>query len=221
MSKIFHRIFKLLKLVLVSLFSAILLYFISALILSVLKTPPPKLNCLAENEIFITTNGVHVDIILPKENIDFELLQELEIIPGTKYISFGWGDKDFYINTPEWKDLTFKTAFKALFLKSETAMHVTCYRNSYTEWRKIKLCSSQLNSLKSYIEKSFQKNENGTLWKIDVPGYNETDAFYDAKGSFSCFKTCNVWANKALKVTGVETSVWSPFDFGILYHLKN
>lgn len=70
MSKIFHLIFKLLKLVLVSLFSAILLYFISALILSVLKTPPPKLNCLAENEIFITTNGIHVDIILPKENIN-------------------------------------------------------------------------------------------------------------------------------------------------------
>jgi uncharacterized protein (TIGR02117 family) len=219
MSKIFHRIFKLLKLVLVSLFSAILLYFISALILSLLKTHPPKLNCLAENEIFITSNGVHVDIILPVENNDFELLKELEILPGTKYISFGWGDKQFYINTPEWKDLTFRTAFKALFLKSETAMHVTCYRNSYAEWRKIELCRSQSDSLKSYIEKSFQKNENGNLKKIDVPGYNETDAFYEAKGSFSLFRTCNVWVNKALKVTGVETSVWSPFDLGVLYHL--
>jgi len=38
-------------------------------------------------------------------------------------------------------------------------------------------------------------------------------------GSFSLFNTCNVWVNKALKVTGIETSVWSPFDFGVLHHL--
>jgi len=156
---------------------------------------------------------------LPVKNIDTEFLKMLEILPQTKYVAFGWGDKQFYINTPEWKDLTIKTAFKALFLKSETAMHVTCYRNSFARWRKIKLCSSQLDSLNGYIEKSFQKNTNGSLQKIAVSGYNETDAFYAAKGSFSLFKTCNIWVNKALKVSGVETSVWSPFDLGVLYHL--
>lgn len=199
--------------------SLIIGYFATAILFSVIKTHPPKLNCMAENEVFISTNGVHLDIILPLENINNELLKKLEILPQTKYLAFGWGDKQFYINTPEWKDLTFKTAYKALFLKSETAMHVTCYQNSYPSWRKLKLCNSQLDSLNSYIEKSFLKTDNGRLQKIAVPGYNETDAFYAAKGSFSLLKTCNIWVNKALKVTGVETSVWSPFDLGVIFHL--
>ena len=217
--KIINQIFKLLKQFFIFLISAVILYFIAALILSVLKTHPPKTDCLAENEIYITTNGVHLDIVLPVENVKQELLNNLEILPGTKYVSFGWGDREFYINTPEWKDLTFKTAFKALFLKSETAMHVTCYSTSYSSWRKFKICSSQLDLLNSYIEKSFSKNENGGLQKIAVPGYYESDFFYEATGSFSLFNTCNVWVNKALKVTGIQTSVWSPFDFGVLHHL--
>ena len=217
--KIINLIFKLLKQFFIFLISAVILYFVAALILSVLKTHPPKMDCLAYKEIYITTNGVHLDIVLPVENVKPELLNNLEILPGTKYVSFGWGDREFYINTPEWKDLTFKTAFKALFLKSESAMHVTCYSTSYSSWRKIKICSSQIDLLNNYIEKSFSKNENGGLQKIAVPGYYESDFFYEATGSFSLFHTCNVWVNKALKVTGVETSVWSPFDFGVLHHL--
>jgi uncharacterized protein (TIGR02117 family) len=219
MRKTINLIFKLLKQFFIFLISAVFLYFLAALILSFLVTNPPKTDCLPENEIFIATNGVHLDIVLPVQNIAPELLKNLEILPGTKYVSFGWGDKEFYINTPHWKDLTFKTAFKALFLKSETAMHVTCYSSSYTPWRKFKICSSQLDLLNKYIEKSFSKNQSGSFKKIAVQGYYESDFFYEARGSFSLFNTCNVWVNKALKVTGIQTSVWSPFDFGILYHL--
>ena len=217
----FHRFFQLLKRFLIALLILIGLYFLSALLLSMLKTHPQKMNCAKNREIFVTTNGVHLDIILRFEDIDPELLQKLEILPGTKYIAFGWGDKQFYINTPEWKDLTFKTAFKALFLKSETAMHVTCYFNKHSSWRTIQICESQLEILTSYVSDSFQKTEKGLFKKIDVPGYYETDFFYHAKGSFSLFKTCNVWVNQALKQAGVPTSIWSPFDFGILYHLPD
>ena len=216
---IFQRIFKLLKIALVFLVSATVIYFTAAVILSLLKTHPPDLNCAADQEIFITTNGVHLDIVLPVENVASEFLNQLEILPGTKYVSFGWGDREFYINTPEWKDLTFKTAFKALFLKSETAMHITCYSTSYSSWRNFKICPSQLDLLNKTIEKSFSKNENGSFKKLAVPGYYQSDFFYEATGSFSLFNTCNVWVNKALKEIGVPTSVWSPFDFGVLHHL--
>jgi uncharacterized protein (TIGR02117 family) len=217
--KIFKLIFNLLKPVFTFLFSAVILYFVAALVLSFMKTHPPKQDCLTDKEIYITTNGVHLDIVLPVENIEPEFLSQLEILPQTKYVSFGWGDREFYINTPEWKDLTFKTAFNALFLKSETAMHVTCYRGIGPDWKPVQLCDSQIEALNQYIMASFAKTQNGKLQRIAVPGYSENDAFYDAKGSFSLFKTCNVWVNKGLKETGVPTSVWSPFDFGILYHL--
>lgn len=213
-------IFKLLKTVFTFLILAVILYFLAALILSFMKTHPPKPDCVAGREIYITTNGVHLDIVLPVENVEPEFLSRLEILPGTKYVSFGWGDREFYINTPEWKDLTFKTAFKALFLKSETAMHVTCYPTSYSSWRKIKICTSQFDLLNKYFEESFSKNESRRFKKIAVPGYYESDFFYESTGSFTLFNTCNVWVNKALKVAGIPTSVWSPFDFGVLYHLR-
>jgi uncharacterized protein (TIGR02117 family) len=217
--KITKLIFNLLKTVFVFLFSPVILYFAAALILSFMKTHPPKQDCVADKEIYITTNGVHLDIVLHVENVEPEFLSRLEILPGTKYVSFGWGDREFYINTPQWKDLTLKTAFKALFLKSETAMHVTFYSTSYSSWRKIKICPSQLDLLNKTIEKSFSKNENRSFNKLAVPGYYNSDFFYEAIGSFSLFNTCNVWVNKALNEIGVPTSVWSPFDFGVLHHL--
>lgn len=213
------RIFKLLKRILLFAFTLVAIYLLSALILSLAKTHPPKLDCFKENVIFFTSNGIHLDIVLPVENIETGFLKKLEILPGTKYVSFGWGDRRFYLNTPEWKDLTCKTALNALFLKSETAMHVTCYSQKYDSWEKLNLCSSQLDILVQYIENSFQKNENDSLQKIDAQGYYNNDAFYEAKGSFTLFRTCNIWVNRAQKETGIKTSVWSPFDFGILYHL--
>ncbi len=101
--KITKLIFKLLKPFFAFLFTAVVLYFAAALILSLLKTHPPKQDCLTDKEIYITTNGVHLDIVLPVENIELEFLSQLEILPQTKYVSFGWGDREFYINTPEWK----------------------------------------------------------------------------------------------------------------------
>jgi len=198
---------------------ATVVYVLAAAVLSLLKTSPDKKECLKNKEIFITTNGVHLDIIIPVENLDENLKNQLNLIRGTNYVAFGWGDKQFYINTPEWSDLTFPIAFSALFLKSQTAMHVTCYQRRYLSFKKVKLCKDQMNTLLNYVSNSFKKDDGGKIQKIDIDGYAYNDSFYDANGSFSIFKTCNIWVNKALKEANIETSVWSPFDIGILYHL--
>jgi len=218
-TKIVHNISQLLKKVILFFLSILLLYLISALFLSLLRTRPIELSCRADKEISISTNGVHLDIVLPVEYVHPELLEKLNILKGTKYVSFGWGDQEFYINTPTWADLTFPIAFNALFLKSKTVMHVTCYQSSYQSWRRLDLCNSQLDLLNQYIESSFTKKENGNLIKLDVKGYYKSDSFFEAQGSFFFYRTCNIWVNKALKKIGVSTSIWSPFDLGILYHL--
>jgi uncharacterized protein (TIGR02117 family) len=210
-----------LKKILFAIFAGIAFYLACALIFSLMPTHPPKQTCLPGNEIFITSNGVHLDIIFPVENLEPQLLHKLDILPGTLFIGFGWGDKEFYIKTPEWSDLTLPVAFKALFLKSKTAMHVTFYPRSFQSWKKLLLCSEQLKKLNRYVLNSFKKNNQGNLQKMDFEGYTRYDDFYNATGSFSIFHTCNVWVNVALKEIEVKTSVWSPFDFGILYHLKN
>lgn len=213
------KFFQLLKQAILLIIGTTAGYLIIAILFSILPTHPPELHCTADKEIFITTNGIHLDFVLPVENIHPEFVRKLNLPAGTTFVSYGWGDKQFYINTPEWKDLTFSSAFNALFLKSETAMHVTCYSKKYSSWKSLKICDSQLEILNRYIENSFRKTETGSLKRISVKGYYDFDYFYEATGNFSLFKTCNIWVNKALKETGVKTSAWSPFDIGILYHL--
>ena len=191
-----------------------------AIIFSLLGTHPTAQKCTPEDEIYISTNGVHLDIIFSVKEIDSILRKQIEIPANTKFVSFGWGDKQFYINTPEWKDLTFPVAFKSLFLKSETAIHVTFYSQAYPFWNKITVCSEQLESLNNYIFQSFACDNTGKIVKVPISGYTFNDNFYNATGSFSLFRTCNVWVNTALKEAGIRTAIWSPFDVGVLYHIK-
>ena len=213
-------VWKAIKTILFTVINILLLYVLAAIIFSLLGTHPPAKQCVPDNEIYISTNGVHLDIIFPANEINNALRHQLEITPNTKFVSFGWGDKQFYIQTPEWKDLTVPVAFKALFLKSETAMHVTLYDQSYLRWNKITICPEQLEVLNEYIEKSFATDSAGKIVKVPVPGYGYNDTFYNATGSFSLFHTCNIWVNNALKKTGIRTAIWSPFDVGVLYHIK-
>ena len=46
------------------------------------------------------------------------------------------------------------------------------------------------------------------------------DAFYDAKGKYSLFYTCNTWANCALKAANQKASLWTVYDKGIFCHYK-
>jgi hypothetical protein len=68
-NKIFRKFFKIVKNVLAILIGLPVLYLLTALLLSFLPTHPPEQNCQPEHKIFVSSNGVHLDIILPVENI--------------------------------------------------------------------------------------------------------------------------------------------------------
>jgi len=81
--------------------------------------------------IYILTNGVHTDIVMPVKTrlIDWSELvkhQHTKAANKTyKYVAMGWGDKGFYLQTPTWGDLKFSVAIKAATGLSTTAMHTT------------------------------------------------------------------------------------------------
>jgi uncharacterized protein (TIGR02117 family) len=141
----------------------VFLYFFFALVFSFLPTHPPEINSEKNKTIYISSNGVHLDIILPVNDVNSVLRKQLSLSPGVKFVFFGWGDKLFYINTPEWSDLTFRVAFMAVFLKTESAMHVTPYTNNYNSWRSLEISQHQIKVLNDYILDSFEKNEQGEI----------------------------------------------------------
>lgn len=180
-------------------------------------------------EIYIVSNGVHTDLLLPTDNTQFLdscLLAYQNSNKNTpQYIAYGWGDKGFYLDTPTWADLKFSTAFKATTGLSNTAMHITLYQNKpkvdTQNVFKIMINANQLEKLREYVATDFDV-ENNKLKYINCCWYykDKRDAFYDAKGTYSLFKTCNVWTNNGLKYAGIKTAIWAPFSKCVTYHLK-
>ena len=201
--------------------SGVVLYLLVALLLSLWQTSPEPVACEARAPLYLTTNDLHLNFVIPTELMAAETLADLEISESATYASFGWGDRGFYLQTPRWKDLRLGVAAKALFWKSETAMHVDYFNHKYRSWKELQLCPEQYQQLRRYVMASFQRKEDGSLVLIDFPGYNATDRFYKATGSYTAFYTCNNWVNEGLKKAEVPTAVWSPFDRGVLHHIGN
>lgn len=185
-----------------------------------MQTHPPAHTCVSQEEVFVTTNGVHLDIVIPLDVLPSRIRQKLQPQADTRFIAFGWGDKGFFINTPTWDDLTFSTAVNAMFLKSPSVMHVTYYPNAYRNWKRVELCPAQLTSLTQFIHSTFQQTDNQQFILVDAAGYTHRDSFYEAVGSYNCIYTCNVWVNQALKRAHVPTAIWSPLDWGVIRHLE-
>ena len=191
-------------------------YLVVSLILSSITIDRKVGSEFSEKSIYLNTNGVHLDIIIPKENIDSLLLLGLKHEQSDKYFSFGWGDENFYLNTPTWRDLTLKNAFSAMFLKSSSLMHVTRYKYKGLNWVDIKITEPELRKLSVYLQNTFKKSDKEDKVILKNKGYSSIDDFYKANGSYSCFKTCNSWVNSGFKESGLKSCLWTPFDFGLI-----
>lgn len=198
-----------------------MIYVVISFVCLSITVPRNIENQVLNKSVFLSTNGVHLDIILPTDDTDSLLLSGIKHEKLDNYLSFGWGDENFYINTPTWGDLTFSNAFRALFLKSSTLMHVTRYQTRRPHWIEIKISESEFNALQSYIQNTFKIDNNGNKIILKNEAYSLNDNFYKAKNSYSCFKTCNSWVNTGFKESGLKSCLWTPFDFGLINKYKN
>lgn len=206
----------------------ILIYLIAVFSLSKI-TVNQESNTKPEVAIYILTNGVHTDIVMPVKNdqIDWSQLVKFENTKAAdstyRYLAMGWGDKGFYLETPEWSDLKASVAFKAASGLSTTAIHTTYYKSlkEGNDCKKMMISKEQYDRLIKYISESFQKDPSGNFLNIKTDAvYGKTDAFYEANGSYSLFHTCNTWANSGLKASGQKCCFWTATDSGIFSKYK-
>lgn len=192
-----------------------IIYIIISIILMSITVNNKNEKDLLNHVIYIKTNGVHLDLIIPKKDIIPELLFGVQHSNHEDFLAFGWGDEQFYLNTPTWNDLTFSNAFQAIFLDSSTLIHLTRYQSVQEDWIKILISDTQLNNINLYILKSFKKDQNRNKFLLKNKGYSSIDNFYKANGSYSLITTCNTWVNCGLKQSGIKACYWTPFDFGL------
>ena len=121
------------------------IYFFSAWILTIIQVNRSFKQPEIGHDIYLISNNVHVDIVLESRDFDF--------ITDKKYIKIGWGDRGFYMDTPRWRDLKFKTAIKALFYLGTSVMHVTFLDNPGNI--KIRITDQQYSELVKLIKNEF------------------------------------------------------------------
>ncbi len=198
----------------------ILMIPITYLLVSLILTyiPVNNDNDITKNDhsIYLSSNGVHLEIIIPKKNLNPLILDGLKFEDQEQFFSFGWGDRIFYVETPTWGDLTFVNGFRALFVNTSTLIHVTRYSKTQKDWAEIKISSVQLEKMNSYISKTFQLDSYGNKVLLPGLGYFKNDDFYEATGNYNCFRTCNSWVNTGLKQSGIKACLWTPYDFRLL-----
>lgn len=221
--KIIRKIFSLLLKILAGFFFLILLYLVTAIILTLIPVNTDFNDFPAGTEVFVNSNGVHTDIIIPSHSLQYDWTEKLGFDKNLKFLAFGWGDKEFYMNTPQWSDIKISIAFKAAFLPTPSVMQVYGLRNEpevSKNTKKITISDCQLKIISDYIYASFYLDKNGHTIRIQSDNSGDFYKYYESKGKYSLFFTCNNWVNKGLKRTGVKNSVWAPFDKSVLYHLN-
>jgi uncharacterized protein (TIGR02117 family) len=177
--------------------------------------------------IYVQSNGVHTDVILPVQTeainwLDFIPIQDYPEDVQCDYVVIGWGDKGFFLDTPTWADLKFSTAFNAAFLPSDAAMHVAyCTQPIEDEnHRKIHISKAEYLRMVRYVKGTFLL-KNDQVEVLKNAGYTAYDRFYEAKHSYHLFHTCNSWTNGALKAANIRTGILALFPGGIMDHLPN
>jgi uncharacterized protein (TIGR02117 family) len=176
--------------------------------------------------IFIETNGVHTWVMVPvlTADMDWRPLARPEHIRDPRYagthISIGFGNRDFYLNTPTWGDLSPKTAAAALVGGGPSLMHVYHIWNPEPDEhrRPITLTREEYRRLTRYLLDSFDYR-GGKWMPLLGRGYGPSDIFYDSRRPYNFTRTCNEWTGEALRAAGVRTGAWTPLSQSIMGRL--
>ncbi len=209
---------------LLGLLALVLLYGLAAWLLPLIGVNTDYREPVDGTAVFLRSNGVHTDIILPLRGAARDWSHDLSFShtavgdSAFSHVAFGWGDKGFYLETKEWADLKASTALKAAFGLSGSAMHVTfCSTPEVNErCRSVRVHNETLQRLTSSISAGFRRDKNGRPIWIAHRYYEQHDAFYEGSGHYGLFFTCNTWANSALKQAVLPAALWTATAAGIL-----
>ncbi len=178
--------------------------------------------------IYLTSSAVHADIIVPitTDSLDWQTAFSNTLFKGdiskASHLAFGWGDRGFFLETETWEDLKLSVGLNALFLPSQSSMHVSFMRpEHYLDKVAVTITQKQYQKLSNFIDRSFAKGVNGEYVQIHGYAYWNNDAFFDAQGRYHLFNTCNSWVGRALRESGIRVPWFTPLPKTPMLYLDN
>ena len=170
-------------------------------------------------EIMVGTNGVHTELVLPLVTPEKDWRPDFPsgdlALPSRDYthLAISWGEREVFLNTPTWGDLSPTTVLRIVGVGGEGLLHVSHYvRPAPSDaFRQLTLTPEQYRRLVAGIERSLPRGE-----RVRYAGYGPQDVFYEAPGNYTATNTCNQWTSNRLAEAGVRTGWWTPFAGGVM-----
>jgi len=171
-------------------------------------------------EIMVETNGVHTAIVMPLVTpqkdwrLDFPVQDTAAPNRPYTHVSVSWGEREVYLNTPTWADLSPLTVLRIIFASGDGLLHVAHYvRPAPDEMiRPLRISQADYARLVRQIEARMPARTG----RKSYPGYGDYDVFYDAPGRYTAVNTCNQWTGDVLAGAGIRTGWWTPFAGSVM-----
>ena len=153
--------------------------------------------------IYLVSHGWHVGIVVKRVDIPDDVRLVHGDFSSAEYLEIGWGDRDFY-QTPR---PHLGIALKALLLPTTSVLHIVAFNDSvasyfpHSEIIMVRLSDAGFQRLIRYIAASYDRGPVGNLVPLGVGLYGVSQ-FYRSQETYHLFRTCNVWAARALYTAG-------------------
>lgn len=182
--------------------------------------------------IYVSGDGFHTNLTLPVETEALDWRSHLnlaELGQGQRddyqYLSLGWGDRQFYLNTPRLEELDLAIALRAFLTPSDTVMHVQGHGalpQAQGDYRveAVQLSEAGYLRLTDYVLASFGQDAQGRPVLIRQ-SHRDTGSFYAGVGRYGLWRTCNDWLAGALREAGARTPLWSGLAGSVFQHLES
>lgn len=215
------------RLALLTLVALPLLYLLAAVVGSLVPRNPDWQEPSQGVLIFVRDNGVHVDLVLPALAAGIDLYRHVPpshiADPGAArgWVAFGRGQREFYLETPRWSDLSLRNAARSMF-GGDALIHVEhlAHPRPSPDTRPLLLDQQAYRRLVAEVIEGFATQEAGRPIPLLGRGYGDDDVFYEATGRYDAFRTSNQWTADTLADVGVRIGAWTPFAQGIMWRFR-
>lgn len=169
--------------------------------------------------IMVETNGVHTALVMPLSTevkdwrAEFPASDVADPAQPYSHVAVSWGERQVFLETPTWADLSASTVLRILFYGGQGMLHVAHYAYPAPDAtiRPMRITREQYRRLVQRIEAVIPPAPR----KVH-PGYYSYDVFYETSGRYSFANTCNQWTSDTLAAAGIRTGRWTPFAGGVM-----
>lgn len=169
--------------------------------------------------IMVETNGVHTALVMPLSTevkdwrAEFPASDVADPAQPYSHVAVSWGERQVFLETPTWADLSAATVLRILFHGGQGMLHVAHYVYPAPDAtiRPLRITTDQYRRLVAQIEAVVPPAPR----KVHA-GYYSYDVFYETSGRYTFANTCNQWTSDTLAAAGIRTGRWTPFAGGVM-----